>query len=170
MTRFENRNVSTAIVPAPRERIWEIVSNPDSLAALTPLVRSIEPRGDFWRWTLTGLSAFGVSAAPSFTERMRLFPMHRIEFEHSPPLDRSEMSGVDGVYELDELDPGRTRLHIDVTMHLELPLPSFSRSAVERLVARTMQRTGDGFSENLSRALQIDESEIEIVESNISVR
>jgi carbon monoxide dehydrogenase subunit G len=155
--------VSTAVVPAPRERIWSIVSDPEALAALTPMVHSIERRGQFWRWSLSGLSAFGVTAAPSFTERMRFSPMDRIEFEHSPPLDRAEMSGVDGVYELAAIDVGTTRLHIDITMHLDLPIPALGRRAVERIMASTMQRTGDGFADNLSAALEIDPATIEIL-------
>ena len=72
MTTFTSRDVSTAVVPAPREEIWAIVSDPTALAELTPMIESIEPAGDVWTWQLKGISALGVTVAPSFTERMHL--------------------------------------------------------------------------------------------------
>ena len=154
MATFSSRNVSTATLPVPRGAIWELVSDPDTLAELTPLVASITVAGDRWCWTLAGISALGVSTAPSFTERMNFVRESLIEFDHDP--DEPERAGATGTYRLDALDPSTTRLHIDITLCAELPLPGFSRGAVERVMAATMRRTGDAFAANLYHRLDVD--------------
>lgn len=155
MTTFTNRDVSTAVVPAPRDDIWTIVSDPHALAELTPLIDSIEPDGDLWTWQLKGISALGVSVAPSFTERMRLTAPEMIEYVHEPPADTNELAGAHGTYRLTEITPSSTRLEIDITLCADLPLPKFSRRAVERIMATTMRRTGDAFAERLYDRLGI---------------
>jgi carbon monoxide dehydrogenase subunit G len=167
MVAFSSRNVSTAVLPVARERIWALVSDPDELTELTPLLRRIDRRGDFWEWRLLGIEALGVSIAPSFTERMRFSAPHLIEFEHAPPLDRGELAGVDGSYRLDEIGESTTRLHIDITLCVELPLPRVARRVVERTIAATMQRTGDGFARNLCDRLDIDPDSVELTASTV---
>lgn len=156
MTTFTSRDVSTAVVPAPRDEIWAIVSDPAALAELTPLIDSIEPHGDVWTWQLKGISALGVSVAPSFTERMRLDAPASIDYEHEPPEGTSELAGAHGTYQLTELSPESTRLDIDITLCAELPLPAFSRRAVEKVMATTMRRTGDAFASRLYERLGIE--------------
>lgn len=162
MTRFQNRNRSEADLPVERQRIWEVLTDPGCLASLTPLIRDITADGDTWRWQLSGISALGVSVAPSFTERMVFTPVERIEYHHEPPAGTTEKAGAEGVYTLSELDGDRTRLFIDLTMWVDLPLPKLSRRAVERVMAESMQRAGDRFAENLYRHLDIDPSAVEI--------
>lgn len=162
MTRFQNRNRSEADLPVERQRIWEVLTDPGCLASLTPLIRDITADGDTWCWQLSGISALGVSVAPSFTERMVFTPVERIEYHHEPPAGTTEKAGAEGVYTLSELDGDRTRLFIDLTMWVDLPLPKLSRRAVERVMAESMQRAGDRFAENLYRHLDIDPSAVEI--------
>ena len=81
-----------------------------------------------------------------------------ITFEHRPPDGRSERAGAHGRYELHDLGEERTRLSIDITLCVELPLPRLSRRAVEKVMAATMQRTGDRFAVNLYRRLGVDPS------------
>ncbi len=156
--RFEARNLSTAEVPAPVESIWEILRSPDALAELTPLLDGIAVSGDRWCWQLGGFSALGVEVSPSFTERMEFVPTESIRFTHDPPTGVHERAGANGVYTLTELGPDRTRLEIDITLHVELPLPRASRRAVERIMSSTMIRTGNVFAERLYTRLGVDPS------------
>jgi carbon monoxide dehydrogenase subunit G len=156
VTRFESRNVSCADVPAPRRDLWDVLTDPQALTDLTPLLERISVDGDRWCWTLGGIRALGVEVAPSFTERMAFDEPSRITFEHAPPPGASERAGASGVYDLRELAPDETRLRIDIALHVELPLPALSRRAVERVMASTMDRTGDVFAQRLYRRLGLD--------------
>lgn len=148
MTCFEATNRSTEVVAADRSDIWDVLTDPDALVALTPLLRRIEADGHRWVWHMFGISALGVDIAPSFTETMDFTPERRIDFTHTPPRGQPERAGADGVYLLDDADDG-TRLDITITIHVDLPLPGMSRGAVERVMAQSMQRTGDRFGQNL---------------------
>lgn len=158
VNRFEARNISTAEVPAPVEDIWDVLRSPETLAQLTPLLDDISVSGDHWCWQLGGFSALGVEIAPSFTERMEFDTHETIRFTHSPPAGANERAGADGVYTLSALDPGRTKLEIDITLHVELPLPRASRRAVERIMSSTMVRTGNVFADRLYERLGVDPS------------
>jgi carbon monoxide dehydrogenase subunit G len=162
VTRFQNRNRSEADLPVARQRVWEVLSDPGCLAALTPLIKDITADGDTWCWQLSGISALGVSVAPSFTEQMTFTPHERIEYAHAPPSGSNEKAGADGIYTLTELPDGGVRLFVDLTMWVELPLPKLSKRAVERVMAETMQRAGDRFAENLYRHLDIDPAQVEV--------
>lgn len=156
MTRFESRTVSEADVPVPPSAIWEVLSSPDLLARFTPLIREIRANGDLWCWQLSGISALGVEVAPSFSERMTLVEEERIDFRHDPPDGAKEKAGADGTYTLTALGDDATRLFIDITIWADLPLPKVSRRAVERIMAESMDRTGDRFASNLYDHLDID--------------
>lgn len=155
MTRFSSRNYSVATVRADVDVLWAVVTNTATLADLTPLVARIEANGDRWSWTLIGVHALGVSVAPTFTERMSFEPQRRIVFEHDPPAGVHERAGADGVYELVEVDSSTTRLSIDITAWVELPLPRMARGAVEGVMATTMRRAGDAFARRLYHHLGI---------------
>jgi carbon monoxide dehydrogenase subunit G len=157
VTAFSTRDVSTAVVAAPRADIWALVSDPSTLAELTPLIDSIVDDGDRWTWQLRGISALGVSIAPSFTERMQLVEPESIDFRHDPPTH--ELAGANGTYRLTAIDPGTTELHIDITLCADLPLPGLARKAVEKVMATMMRRTGDAFAANLYARLGIDGAE-----------
>ncbi len=156
MTTFSSRNTSVAIVPAARERIWALLREADVLAAMTPLVTSIDVAGDTWTWHLRGISAVGVSVTPTFTELMTFDEPHEIRFTHHPPNGRNERAGATGIYVLERIDDNQTRLSIDITLCVDLPLPRLSRRVVEGTIATMMQRTGDRFATNLYERLSID--------------
>lgn len=160
MQRFSSRNVSEAILPVRRERVWDVVSDPACLAALTPLIDRIEADGDHWCWKLRGIDGLGISVEPSFTERMTFDEPERIAYEPDPPAGATERFGATGTYVLDSLPGDRTRLFIDITLHAELPLPRLARRAVEGVMAKTMDATGKRFAENLYRHLDIDPTDV----------
>ncbi|MCU1502301.1 MAG: Polyketide cyclase / dehydrase and lipid transport, partial [Ilumatobacteraceae bacterium] len=156
LAAFSSRNESVAVVTVGRQRIWSVLRDADALASLTPLVRSIDVDGDVWTWHLRGISALGASVAPTFTERMTFDEPREIGFAHRPPDGRSERAGANGTYVLDAVGDESTRLSIDITLCVELPLPRLSRRAVEKAMAAMMQRTGDRFAVNLYQRLGID--------------
>jgi len=155
MTSFSSRNQSEAVVPAPRTAIWAILSDPDKLAAITPLVKSIKADGPLWCWQLAGISALGVKVAPSFVERMDFTEPSRIEFAPAPPQGTTERAGATGTYVLEDAGEG-THLSIDITIEVDLPLPKVSKRAVEKVMASTMERTGERFARNLYEQLGLD--------------
>ena len=148
MTRFEASDHSSMVVRAPRDEIWRVLTDPELLADLTPLLARIDAHGATWTWHMAGISALGVEVAPSFTETMEFVEGERIDFAHTPPAGSRERSGADGVYRLGDADDG-TEVAVDITIHVDLPLPALSRSTVERVMTQTMRRTGDRFHTNL---------------------
>lgn len=162
MATFGSRNRSIATVPVSPERIWEVLTDPGLLAELTPLVDHITARGDVWTWQLAGISGLGLEVAPAFTERMTFVPISLIEFRHDPPPGRTERAGVDGTYRITRVEEGSSKLAIDLTMCVELPMPRVAAPVVERIIATTMGRTGDAFSRNLYRHLGLDPDTIRV--------
>lgn len=153
MATFEARNQSEETVPYAREDIWAVLTDPDLLARLSPLVKRIDDQGEHWIWHLTGISALGVSIDPCFRERMYFVDGHKIDFQHDPPADRHERAGADGRYLLEGTEHG-THLAIDLTIHVELPLPRTAGPTVRRVMHQIMQRTGDRFAQNLLSHLE----------------
>ncbi len=164
MTTFAARHVSEAVLPVPRARIWDVVSDPSALADLTPLIASIEAQGDRWCWRLRSISALGVSIEPSFTEEMTFDAPSGITYRPAPPPGAEERLGATGSYRLDAVDDSTTRLYVDITLEVDLPLPRASRRAVEGVMRRTMRATGERFAENLYDRLGIDPSAVEVRE------
>lgn len=143
-------------MPAPRAAIWAALTDPVCLTHLTPLLGAIIIDGDRWTWQLTGIRGLGIEVAPSFTVQMDFDPQVRISYTHSPAPDVEERAGANGTYELTDLDDGRTGLFIDITLHVDLPLPALSRRAVEKIMSSSMQRTGRIFGERLYEHLGVD--------------
>jgi carbon monoxide dehydrogenase subunit G len=162
VTEFRSRNRSVATIPVEPERIWELLTDPELLAELTPLLDRISARGDLWTWTLAGISGLGMEVAPSFTERMTFVPISHIDYRHEPPPGSTERAGVDGIYRITKVGDEASKLAIDLTLCIDLPLPGISRRAVEKIMATTMGRTGDGFARNLYRYLEIDPDTVSI--------
>jgi carbon monoxide dehydrogenase subunit G len=160
VTCFRSRNLSRGDVPAPRQAVWDVLTDPQALTELTPLLTRIDVDGDHWRWQMAGIRALGVEVAPAFTERMTFDAPSRIEYRHEPPPGTTERAGADGVYELTELGPDLTHLSIDLTLSVELPLPALSRRAVERVMTSTMARTGAVFAERLAHRLGVDPASV----------
>lgn len=160
--RFSATTDSDAVVAADRSRIWTVLTDPVLLPRLTPLLRRIEvregdPGVDLWRWHLVGLSVLGVGVSPVFTERMRFTDGRRIDFSHEPPAGAVERTGAEGSYLLEDATGG-TRLFIELTLHVELPLSRLASPAVTGVMRATMQHMGDRFSANLLRHLGAGES------------
>lgn len=161
MATFTARNISASTVPVTADRIWAQISDPASLTALTPLVRSIVVEGDLWRWQLSGIEALGVSVAPTFTERMEFVEPSIIRFNHETANDEIERAGADGTYVLTPRG-NETELKVDISLTVELPLPRLSAAAVERVMKTSMQRTGKRFAFNLYHRLGLDPATIVI--------
>ncbi len=161
MASFTARNISASTVPVSADLIWKQISDPASLTALTPLVRSIIVEGDLWRWQLTGIEALGVSVAPTFTERMEFIEPRLIRFDHETAHGERERAGADGTYELTQRGD-ETELKVDIALTVELPLPRLSAGAVERVMRASMQRTGKRFAVNLYHRLGLDPATIVI--------
>lgn len=156
VTTFSATVNSQADVSAPRSAVWAALTDPDLLPQLTPLLESISADGDTWCWSMMKISALGVSVAPSFTEKMTFDEPGRIEYTHTPPNGARERAGAEGVYDLTDIESG-TRLSIELTLHVDLPLPKAAEPAVRRVMEKTMQRTGERFSQNLLRHLDARE-------------
>ncbi len=156
MAWFSVRNTSMSSVPVAAERIWALITDPDQLAALTPLIRSIEADGSRWVWRLHGIEALGVRVDAVFTEHMSFTELRQIVFTHTPPDGATERAGVDGVYDLTPISDDETHLKVDLTLSVELPLPRLSAPAVEGIIRSTMRATGRRFAANLYEELGLD--------------
>ena len=119
-------------------------------ADLFALACRITADGDRWCWRLKGIKALGVSVAPNFLEEMTFEPEHHIGFR--PATDVDQRAGAEGTYDLEDAPDGATKLTIDITITVELPLPRASKRAVEKVMASTMNKTGDRFARNLYEA------------------
>ncbi|MGN6577067.1 MAG: hypothetical protein ACTHKG_15450, partial [Nocardioides sp.] len=98
MNWFSATTSSQAEVSADRAEVWDVLTDPDALAELTPLLRRIDVDGDLWRWCFTQVPLLGLAVTPEFTVRMRFRPMERIDYEHAPPAGSHERFGVEGWY------------------------------------------------------------------------
>jgi carbon monoxide dehydrogenase subunit G len=148
VSQFAATVESAADVSADREAVWKALTDPDLLAELTPLLRSIRADGDTWCWSMIRIAALGVSIQPSFTEKMTFDDGHRIAYTHAPPPGAKERAGAEGVYELDDV-PGGTHLHMKLTIRIDLPLPKMATPAVQRVMRTSIDRTGARFWSNL---------------------
>lgn len=155
MTRFSATTRSQEVVAADRSRIWAALTDPELLPRFAPLVERIDADGDLWHWHMKRIAALGVAISPSFTERMRFEHERLIEYTHEPPPGTTERTGVEGRYQLAEVEGG-TRLAIELTVTVDLPLPRAAGPAVRRVMTGTMTHTGDRFAANLLRHLGID--------------
>lgn len=151
MTVFSASKRSTATVPFSRAAVWEVLTDPGQVARLTPMVRSIQPRGETWVWKLAPIELLGRSIGLSFTERMEFTPKERIVYRHAPVGD--ERAGVEGTYALADSGTG-TRLSIELGVEVDLPFPRLARPAVEASMHGVIAAMGAGFAHNLDRQLK----------------
>ena len=164
MTWFSARNISLSTVPVPLDVIWPLITDPNTLASLTPLVRSIEASGSHWLWTLNGIEGLGLKVEPEFTERMEFTPKEQIVFTHDPPAGSRERASVEGTYDFTPVDDDSTELKVDLTLAVNLPLPRLSRVAVESIMHASMRVTGQRFASNLYKQLGLDPDDVDITE------
>ncbi|WP_195908079.1 SRPBCC family protein [Nostocoides sp. HKS02] len=151
MTAFSASKRSSAVVPFPRAAVWDLLTDAHQVARLTPMVRSIAPRGDLWLWKLAPIELLGRSVGLSFTERMEFTPQERIVYTHAPTGD--ERAGVEGTYLLADAGAG-TRLTIDLGVEVDLPFPRLARPAVQASMHGVIAAMGAGFAHNLDRQLK----------------
>lgn len=152
MTWFSADNHSRAVVSADRAAVWAVLTDPDALAQMTPMLDHIVTDGDLWRWEMNRIPVLGVSVAPSFTERMRFVDGERIDYDHAPPEGTRERAAAKGTYLLTD-EEGGTGLTIDLKLSVDLPLPRAMAPAVERTMRRVVEQMGERFAANLLRHL-----------------
>lgn len=152
MATFSASKTSDATVAHPRERVWEVLTDPATVARLTPMVASITPDGDTWRWQLTRIPVLGRSFELVFTEQMSYDEPRRIAFRHAP--QGEERAGTDGRYDLDEAEGGAaTGLRIDLTVAVDLPFPGLARPAVQAAMHGVLAAMGAGFGRAIEKEL-----------------
>lgn len=155
MTRFSATVTSQAVISAPRAEVWAALTDPALLAKLTPLLDHIDAEGDTWTWHMTEVKALGVGISPVFTEAMTFTEgdtESRIDFRHAAPAGTTERSGTEGNYVMTDAEVDgvtATKLDVELTLSVELPLPESAGRPVSRVMESTMNRTGDRFAENL---------------------
>jgi carbon monoxide dehydrogenase subunit G len=164
VTWFSARNASLSTVPVDADTLWELITDPATLAELTPLVRSIEASGSNWRWTLNGIEGLGLKVEAVFTERMEFIDRRQIVFSHEPAPGHRERAAVEGVYDFTPVGDKATELRVDLTLLVDLPLPRLSKPAVEKIMESSMRLTGHRFATNLYERLGLDPSTVSITE------
>ena len=159
MTWFSATRTSEAVVTADREQVWAVLSDPDEVARLTPLVRRIDVDGRHWRWSMEEIPGLGISLAPAFTVLMEADEPSRIAFTHDPPEGARERAGVEGTYTLEPHASG-TRLDIHVKVRVDLPLNRLAKPAVRTAMEGVLATMGRGFGRNLLDRLGADQVDV----------
>lgn len=154
MTQFSSTKTTGSVVPASRSAVWDVLTDPDLLAEMTPFLKRITADGEHWRWEMNSLDVLGKKLAPTFTERMVFKDQQRIEFHHEPPVGVTEWAGVEGWYDLRD-GKGGTHLEISLEITLDLPLPRLSGPAVRASMKGVTATMGDRFAKNLLTQLGV---------------
>jgi carbon monoxide dehydrogenase subunit G len=156
---FSSSTTAEAVVPVARERVWEVLTDPDLVARLTPFISSITTDGDdHWIWHMSGLTVLGKGFEATFTERMTLEEGKRIEFSHDPPQGQKERAGVHGWYALADApssDGDGVLLETSMEICVDLPLPRVSGGAVRTAMKGVIGQMGNRFSKNLLHHLGV---------------
>ena len=155
MTRFTSSTESTAVITADRDEVWEMLTDPDTVARLTPLLQRIEVRDDLWIWHMGSIPGLPVKFAPTFTERMKQTPKERIEYEHAPEGGK-EPAAVKGWYSLEDHEQG-VKLGIYLEICVALPLPKVAGGTVTKVMDKVMQQMGDRFAKRMMAELDAHE-------------
>jgi carbon monoxide dehydrogenase subunit G len=152
MATFSATKISEATVAHPRALVWEVLTDPPTVARLTPMVRSITQSGDRWRWQLVRIPVLGQSFELAFTEQMSYDPQTRITFTHAP--DGHERAGTDGRYDLRDTDDASTHLRIELKVSVDLPFPGLTRPAVQASMHGVLAAMGSGFAHSIEKELR----------------
>lgn len=152
MTRFRAHNDSTAVIKASPAQAWTILTDPQLLVQFTPNLRRIETDGDTWTWYLTRLPVLSAAISPSFTVLMEFEEPRTITYRRDES-KTEENAGVEGEYHLEPVGEG-TRLAIDLSIWVDLPLPELTRPAVERIMNGVVSAMGVRFGQNMRRYLK----------------
>jgi len=148
MATFSTANRSTATVTAPVDAVWDVLTDPDQIARLTPFLHSVKEEGEHWVWQLSKVPVLGANFSFTFRERMAFDEPHRIDFTHDPAPDADEGAGVVGWY---ELTPRAAGTHLETSMEItvDLPFPGMLRPAVSTAMKGVVTLMGQRFSHNL---------------------
>ncbi|CAN7274690.1 SRPBCC family protein [Knoellia sp. LjRoot47] len=153
MATFSAKKTSEATVAHPRDLVWDVLTDPATVARLTPMVRSIRATGDRWRWQLARIPVLGQSFELAFTEQMDFDPRTRITFSHDP--DGHERAGTEGRYDLsDGTEPDTTDLRIELAVSVDLPFPGITRPAVQASMHGVLEVMGSGFARSIEKELR----------------
>ena len=152
MATFSASRTSEATVAHPRHLVWEVLTDPATVARLTPMVHSIRATGDRWRWQLARIPVLGQSFELAFTEEMSFDPQTRITFAHSP--EDPERAGTDGRYDLRDAGHAATHLSIDLRVTVHLPFPGITRPAVQASMHGVLAAMGSGFAHSIEKELR----------------
>ena len=153
MASFSAKKTSEATVDHPRDLVWEVLTDPATVAKLTPMVRSITAEGDLWRWQLARIAVLGQSFELGFTEAMSYDPKSRISFSHSPRGD--ERAGTEGRYDLsDAQGKSSTHLRIELAVTVDLPFPRLAKPAIQATMQGVLAAMGSGFSRSIEKELR----------------
>lgn len=139
----------------PRDLVWDVLTDPATVARLTPMVRSITADGDLWHWQLVKIPVLGQSFELGFTEAMTHDPKSSITFRHAPPEAGREIAGTDGRYDLSDADDeGSTRLRIELSVTVDLPFPRLAKPAIQATMQGVLAAMGAGFSRSIEKELR----------------
>jgi carbon monoxide dehydrogenase subunit G len=148
MATFTTSNRSVATVTAEVHEVWEVLTDPELLARLTPFLHSVTEHGEHWVWQLTKVPVLGTSFSFTFRELMDFDEPHRIDFTHDPAPGAQETAGVVGYYALEEHAKG-THLETSMTITVDLPFPGLVRPAVTAAMRGVIALMGQRFGHNL---------------------
>ncbi|KGN42276.1 hypothetical protein N801_00470 [Knoellia aerolata DSM 18566] len=152
MATFSATKISQATVEHPRDLVWDVLTDPEAVARLTPMVASITATEDRWRWQLTRIPVLGKSFELAFTETMTYDPRTRITFRHTPV--GTERAGTDGRYDLaDAADGASTDLRIELKVTVDLPFPGLARPAIQTTMQGVLAAMGAGFARSIEKEL-----------------
>lgn len=156
MATFSATKTSEATVAHPRDLVWEVLTDPATVARLTPMVRSITAKGDLWRWQLVKIPVLGQSFELGFTEAMTYDPKSMITFAHAPQDGKdTERAGTDGRYELSDTDGKKaTLLRIELTVSVDLPFPRLAKPAIQATMQGVLAAMGSGFARSIEKELR----------------
>jgi hypothetical protein len=166
MTRFTTTVRTDDVLDTSADAVWDVMRDPALLADLTPAVAEITADGDRWCWRMVGISALGVSVSPTFTVRMRFEERaalpggrsaRRIDFAHDPAQGSREAAGATGTW-LAVDTPAGAYVGIDLTAHVDLPLPRAMSRPVTAVMERTIVTGGARFARNLMAHLGVPSS------------
>lgn len=155
MATFSATKVSEATVAHPRDLVWDVLTDPATIAKLTPMVRSITAEGDLWHWQLAKIPVLGQSFELGFTEAMTYDPSSTITFAHAPQDGKDERAGTNGRYDLSDADAeGSTDLRIELTVTVDLPFPKLAKPAVQATMQAVLAAMGSGFGRSIEKELR----------------
>lgn len=155
MATFSATKVSEATVAHPRDLVWDVLTDPEAIARLTPMVASITAADDLWHWQLVKIPVLGQSFELGFTEVMTQDPKERITFRHAPAArqqgEGTERAGTDGQYDLSDAGKGETHLRIELTVTVDLPFPRLAKPAVQTTMQGVLAAMGSGFGRSIEK-------------------